>query len=79
MSAVLSSCAHTAKEKPAQLRVALPETYPLYEGTARVPDRWWEGFKSEELNKLVQEAISGNRNLSGAIFALGWDRASAIL
>ncbi len=78
MSAVLSSCAHTGNQESAQLRLTLPETYPLYTGSAKVPDRWWEEFKSEELNRLVQKAISGNRDLKVSLARLQQSRALAV-
>ncbi|MBN2311174.1 MAG: TolC family protein [Candidatus Hydrogenedentes bacterium] len=41
----------------------LPESYALYETAAPAPDRWWEGFESEELERLVAEALEGNFTL----------------
>lgn len=78
LGALLLGCAHAVSPDPAQLTIALPETYPLYEGTTPAPDRWWEGFASEELNNLVSEAISANRNLRASLARLEQSSAAAL-
>ena len=39
------------------------EAFTLYEHTAPAPERWWELFASEELNALVNEALTENLSL----------------
>ena len=39
---------------------AIPESYSLYSGNESIQNQWWKAFNSEELNSLVEEALSGN-------------------
>lgn len=40
--------------------VALPDRFSLYTADDAGPDRWWEAFDSDELDRLVTEALAGN-------------------
>ncbi len=42
------------------------DAFALYEPTAHTPDRWWEGFASEELSRLVDAALAGDFTLQQA-------------
>jgi multidrug efflux system outer membrane protein len=44
----------------------LPDTYSLYSADEPGPDRWWQSFGSDELNRLVDEALSGNFDIRTA-------------
>lgn len=74
----LFSCAHTVAPEPVQLGVVLPETYSLYEKPVPAPDRWWEGFSSEELNLLVNETLRGSPTLRISLARLEQSRALAV-
>jgi NodT family efflux transporter outer membrane factor (OMF) lipoprotein len=74
----LSACAHTAPPEPAELSIAIPETFTLYEEAAPSPDRWWEGFASEELDNLVSEALQGSPALRISLARLEQSKAQAI-
>ena len=74
----LFSCAHTVAPEPAQLGIVLPETYSLYEEADPAPDRWWEGFGSDELNLLVSETLKGSPTLRISLARLEQSRAQAV-
>jgi len=78
MTAFLFSCAHTGTSKTAQPEFSLPETYSLYEGAALSPDRWWEGFGSDELNALVEKTLAGSLTLKSSLARLQQSRALAV-
>ena len=75
---LLTACAHTVEPKPEQLGIILPKTYSLYEETIPTPDRWWEGFDSEELNLLVSETLQGSPDLRISLARLEQSRALAV-
>lgn len=43
--------------------IILPTSGFLENGTTGVEDRWWEGFKDQDLNSLVEEALKSNEDL----------------
>ncbi|MCB5188164.1 efflux transporter outer membrane subunit [Methylobacillus caricis] len=60
----------------------IPETWQEGWQTARPGDRldkgsWWEIFEDEELNRLEQQALSGNQSLKASISRLEQARALA--
>lgn len=56
----LTGCAvfHPAS-RPAE-PVAMPDRYSLYTTGEPVSGRWWQAFGSDELDRLVEEALAGN-------------------
>lgn len=56
----------------------LPSTYVLYSETPSAPHKWWEVFGSEELNELVEEAVSKNFDIAAAWARLRQARAAAV-
>ena len=76
--ALSASCAHTVKEGSTRPDIELPDTYALYEETVPAPDRWWEGFGSEELNGLVSQALEGSLTLKQSLARLEQSRALAV-
>ena len=63
---MLAGCTQfTAAVRP-EAPLELPETYALYGGSQSVSDRWWRSFGSEELNRLVEEALAGNFDIRTA-------------
>ena len=75
----LFACAHVVEPEPAQLGIAIPETYSLYDGSVPTPDRWWEEFGSEELNLLVSETLQGSPTLRISLARLEQSRAQAVI
>ncbi len=74
----LFSCAHIVAPEPVQLGIVLPATYSLYEEAGPAPDRWWEGFGSDELNLLVSETLRGSPTLRISLARLEQSRAQAV-
>jgi NodT family efflux transporter outer membrane factor (OMF) lipoprotein len=72
------ACAHMVEPEHAQLGMELPDTYSLYEEAVPAPDRWWEGFGSEELNLLVTETLRGSPTLRASLARLEQARALAV-
>ena len=75
---LITACAHTVKPVKAQMDLALPETYTLYEEAAPGPDRWWEGLGSGELNELVDQALSLNKTLKVSMARLEQSKTEAV-
>jgi len=76
---ILTSSCTTFK---AQIRTnpagELPKTFSLYTTGPECPERWWEEFKDQELNALIEEALSGNFSLQEAWARLNQARALAV-
>ena len=68
------SCVMPGPEEP--LPVVVPQTFSET-GEAGMPERWWEAFGDPELNRLVDEALSGNFEISAAWNRLDQARAIA--
>jgi NodT family efflux transporter outer membrane factor (OMF) lipoprotein len=65
---VLGGCAVHSPEG-ITLLAPLPESFtekPLDSGPMPAPDRWWEAFKDERLNRLMELAFAGNLDLDQA-------------
>ncbi len=78
LTVFLFACAHAVTPEPVQLGDVLPETYSLYEEAIPAPDRWWEGFNSEELNLLISETLRGSPTLRISLARLEQSRALAV-
>lgn len=63
---VLLSCASTPERLSPP--VELGETFSK-DGSAALPEKWWEAFEEPELNSLIERALSNNFSLQAA-----WDR-----
>jgi multidrug efflux system outer membrane protein len=74
----LFACAHSTMPEPAELEIPIPATYTLYEETIPAPDRWWEGFGSDEIDKLVQDAITSSQTLKAFLARLQQSEALAV-
>lgn len=50
----------------------LPESYQTdyRQTTAELPERWWEAFADEQLNRLQDEMLAGNLDLRQTLFRL---------
>ena len=64
---LLASCATFDPIERGVDDVPLPESYALYGPSAPVPEKWWEGFGSEELNRLVAESLNDSFTLEQAV------------
>jgi NodT family efflux transporter outer membrane factor (OMF) lipoprotein len=77
-AALLAGCStqsayqRPALEVPAQFKEATPEAAeagiwrPADTSQAQVPERWWELFGDEQLNRLQQQAATGNQSIAQA-------------
>ena len=77
-AAILISCAHMAPEENTSPDITVPDSYSLYGEAAPAPDRWWEEFGSDELNRLIDEALDGSLTLKQSIARLAQSRALAV-
>ncbi|MCF7817966.1 MAG: efflux transporter outer membrane subunit [Kiritimatiellales bacterium] len=67
VAALLSSCAIYAPKERTELNSTVPGQFSLY--SAAAPDsvnRWWESFQSQELDSLVDEALTNSPTLQQA-------------
>jgi NodT family efflux transporter outer membrane factor (OMF) lipoprotein len=63
MVLVVVGCSpYTADLQPGEL-VELPDSYSAEGGSQAGSDRWWQGFGSNDLNRLIDEALSDNLSL----------------
>lgn len=63
-SALLSSCAMYAPEDRTELNNDLPAQFTLYsENEYDSANRWWTNFKSAELNRLIENALTNSPTL----------------
>ena len=63
LCALAVSCARFTPEPRGLEDAQVPEAFALYDQTTAVPDRWWETFESDELNRLIEQALEGNLTL----------------
>ncbi len=77
-AALLSSCAIFAPEERTELNDGLPEQFSLYSETLDTTNRWWENFQSEELNALVDEALTNSPSIQQAWARLAQAEAIAV-
>jgi NodT family efflux transporter outer membrane factor (OMF) lipoprotein len=59
----------------------MPESYkpPVNEQLPRPKELWWEDFGSDELNELVESALSSNYDLRVAVARVAQTRAQAVI
>lgn len=68
--AALSGCSRPVKEP--ETPVQIPETFSARQtppASEPLQEQWWRDFQDDELNALIERALSGNLNLQVA-----WDR-----
>ncbi len=63
VSALTVSCARFTPPERGADAVLVPDAFTLYDDVRATPDRWWESFDSEELNRLVEQALVDNLTL----------------
>ncbi len=66
LSLVATSCAHHTPVPRHQDELPLPDAYTLYGPMEASADTWWQDFESDELNRLVDEALAGNLSIAQA-------------
>ncbi len=67
LSFLLTSCSVYEPEERNLKPNQLTETYSLYrEGVNKTPDKWWEGFNSPELNRLIEKGLENNLDVHQA-------------
>ena len=64
ITAILS-CGHIRSDKITPIEL-LPENYSSIIQGIEYPDKWWQSFKSEELNNLIEKAIIDNFTIKEA-------------
>ncbi len=57
------SCARFVPPERSPDELVVPDEFALYETSGMVPERWWEVFESDELNRLIERALSDNLSL----------------
>ncbi len=63
LACLLTSCATFAPPERGAEDGRPPDAFTLYESTAPSPERWWESFDCEELNRFVEAGLDGNLSL----------------
>ncbi len=63
---LLSSCAIFAPDERMELNKPVPEEFSLYTQSSDTTNRWWESFQSEDLDTLVDEALTNSPTLQQA-------------
>ena len=74
---LLASCARFDPPERTLADAQVPEAFTMYGPVESAPDTWWEGFNSEELNRLVTEALAGNLSLAQAVARI--EQAGAVV
>lgn len=73
-------CAHAPENGEAvRAEVTVPESFTLFGEAPPAPDRWWEGFGSAELDRLVEDALAGSLTLRQSFARLRQAEASAVI
>lgn len=76
---LLSSCAIFAPEERTELDQDVPSEFTLYsEADFDHTNRWWENFKSPELNALVEEALTNSPGIKQSWARLAQAEALAV-
>mgnify|MGYP002682149283 CR=1 FL=1 len=57
------SCARFTPPARGPEELPVPAEFTLYDASGAVPERWWEVFQSDELNRLIERALTGNLSL----------------
>ena len=60
---VFSGCSMFQPQPRNAAPISVQEQFSLYSASENGPSQWWEAFENQELNSLVEEALSGNFNL----------------
>jgi len=65
-TAIIVACSLFKPETRKSPEGDLPEKFSIYHPEARQAARWWEDFNAEELNRLVETALSENFSIKQA-------------
>lgn len=74
---VLSACSPFAPNNSIDSPVPLPDKYRIEVQGEGVPEKWWQAFGSQKLNRLVKKALSDNLDIKTAWSRLKQARAVA--
>lgn len=67
LALILSSCSTYEPEERDLKPVELNDEYTLFqESSGELPDKWWQGFESTELNRLVELGLKNNLDIKQA-------------
>lgn len=72
------ACAPFAPDKRLPEKELVPESYSNSSPEAEIRQRWWESFQNEQLNALVEEALTNNYTLRQSWARLKQARALAV-
>ncbi len=61
--ALAVSCARFTPPERGADELPVPPEFALYDDGGEIPAQWWQIFESEELNRLVEQALTGNLSL----------------
>ncbi len=75
---VLSACSPFKPDPRDAMTLGVPMQFELYSSEPRDLGKWWEGFNSPELNRLVEEALVANFDVRIAWAKLRQLRATAV-
>ncbi len=76
---LLTSCAIFSPDERTDLNAEIPEQFSLYSNNEMdQTNRWWEQFQSDELNSLINEALTNSPSLQQAWARLAQAEAIAI-
>lgn len=78
LATMLTGCALFKPDDSAYKVENIPSRFSLYSEKAVLSGKWWEDLNSAELNRLVEEAVTGNFSISEAWARLEQARAAAI-
>jgi len=79
VSALFLAACSTFHIKPETREVEpLPVEFSMYGEREVAPDKWWESFGSDELNKLIEASLSQNLSIKQAVARLKQAEAVSI-
>lgn len=62
---LMMSCAHVQVNMPMESE-SLPETYSLFDPNQPIADQWWRSWQSDELNRLIDLALTNGFSIQTA-------------
>lgn len=62
---LLMSCAHVPVDMPLEPE-SLPETYSLFDANQPIADQWWRSWQSDDLNRLIDLALTNGFSIRTA-------------
>ncbi|MDY6853239.1 MAG: TolC family protein [Thermodesulfobacteriota bacterium] len=75
---LIPSCAVFSPKERTESFLNLPKGFTMYDEGIRGPDRWWESFRSSELDALINMAIKDNLTIAETYARVEQAWASAV-